>query len=343
MIAPRYDALVFIGRFQPFHDSHLRMVLAALAQAEQLVLVIGSSPAPRSVRNPFDAAERRAMIEAAVAAVAPERVADLHFVPVRDYYDGARWAAAVRRAVAVVVHPQARVGLFGHLKDDTTGYLRDFPDWPLVHQDNFNGLSATPLRESWLAGGDDWRAQVPPSTAAFLDAFRTGPAFAALQDEAEYLAEHRRQWARAPYPPVFVTVDAVVACHGHVLLIQRGGQPARGTWALPGGFLDQRERVAEAAIRELIEETRLAVPRETLLAARRPGVLFDHPDRSIRGRTLTHAFFFPLPLAELPAIAAADDAVAAQWVPLAELRRMEGELCEDHFMILDHFLGLLND
>ncbi|TJZ73480.1 NUDIX domain-containing protein [Chitiniphilus eburneus] len=343
MTSQAFDTLVFIGRFQPFHDSHLRMVLAALAQARQLVLVIGSSPAHRSVRNPFTGEERRAMIEAAVAAVAPERVRDLRFVPVRDYYDGARWAAAVRRAVAGVVEPGARVGLFGHLKDDTTGYLSDFPDWPLVHQANFNGLSATPLREAWLAGHDDWRTQVPPDTAAFLDAFQARPEFAALHSEADYLAAHRRAWALAPYPPVFVTVDAVVSCRDHVLLIQRGGHPARGTWAIPGGFLDQRERVADAAVRELIEETRLAVPRETLLAVRSAGVLFDHPDRSIRGRTLTHAFHFSLPLAALPEIAAADDAIAAQWVPLAQVRQMESELCEDHFMILDRFLGLLDE
>ncbi|UXY14052.1 bifunctional nicotinamide-nucleotide adenylyltransferase/Nudix hydroxylase [Chitiniphilus purpureus] len=341
-MATDFDVLVYIGRFQPFHASHLQMVLRALERTRRLMLVLGSTPAPRSVRNPFSFAERRAMIEAAVAEAAPQRVADLRFVPVRDYYDSVRWAAAVRRTVADNVAPGERVGLFGHVKDDTSAYLRDFPDWPFVAAGNFGGLSATPLREAWLEGRDDgWRAHVPPSTARLLDAFRTEPAFAVLQAEARYLGWHRAQWADAPYPPVFVTVDALVRCCEHVLLIRRGGQPGVGTWALPGGFLDQHERVAQAVLRELTEETRLDVPIETLVGAQAGSALFDHPQRSARGRTLTHAFYFDLPLPALPAIAAADDAAAAQWVPSAELAQMEAELFEDHFMILDHFLHLL--
>ena len=59
-----HDYLVFIGRFQPFHNAHLRMVRSALARAGRLILLVGTADAPRSSRNPWTFAEREAMIRA---------------------------------------------------------------------------------------------------------------------------------------------------------------------------------------------------------------------------------------------------------------------------------------
>jgi len=111
-------------------------------------------------------------------------------------------------------------------------------------------------------------------------------------------------------------------------------------WALPGGFLEPRERVLAGAIRELREETGFALSDSELESALRGVAVFDHPDRSIRGLTITHAHYFDLACTQPPPVAAADDAVAAQWVPLATLRAMEDQCFEDHFQILDHFLRL---
>ncbi len=55
------------------------------------------------------------------------------------------------------------------------------------------------------------------------------------------LSGYHAAWASAPYPPVFVTVDGLLLCHGHVLLIQRGHAPGQGLWALPGGFVEPRD------------------------------------------------------------------------------------------------------
>lgn len=336
----RFDFLVYIGRFQPFHNGHAALLRQALAEAERVVLVLGSARSARSVRNPFTAQERKQMIQAAMG----EQASRLLFVEVRDYYDDARWANAVRQAVAAVVPAGARVGLFGHFKDSSSAYLGDFPDWPLLAAGNVEGLNAADLRNAWFAGGGAVQAlrdKVPAPVCAVLEAFARGPEFARLRAEFDYLADYREQWSRAPYPPVLVTVDAVVSCYGHVLLVQRGGQPGRGNWALPGGFLDQYERVAQASLRELLEETCLDVPEATLRASRVDQALFDHPLRSLRGRTLTHAFFYRLDLPQLPAIRAADDAAAAQWVPLDRLLELEPLMHDDHFMILDRFLQLL--
>lgn len=54
-----------------------------------------------------------------------------------------------------------------------------------------------------------------------------------------------------------VAVAAVVVDEGRVLLIRRGNEPAKGRWTLPGGRVLFGERLAEAVIRELAEETGL--------------------------------------------------------------------------------------
>ncbi|KAF0811599.1 Bifunctional NMN adenylyltransferase/Nudix hydrolase [Andreprevotia sp. IGB-42] len=339
------DTLVYIGRFQPFHNGHLAMLQQALSLAGKVVLVLGSAGAARSSKNPFSFDERKAMITAALAAWDASRVADIRFVGVRDYYDGQRWVAAVQQAVAAVVPAVASVGLFGHFKDASSSYLGDFPAWPLVHQASFGQLNAADLRRQWFEVGGDTAAiatQLPAALVSFLQQFAGSTAFADLQAEYRYLQHYRQVWSAAPYPPVFVTVDAVVHCCGHVLLIRRAGQPGRGNWALPGGFLDQHERVFDAAVRELNEETRLDVTPAALRSACADQALFDHPDRSLRGRTLSHAFYFKLPLAQLPAITAADDAASAQWMPVQQLVAMESTLFEDHLMILDRFLHLFD-
>ncbi len=54
--------------------------------------------------------------------------------------------------------------------------------------------------------------------------------------EWRMLRDYHAAWAVAPDPPVFVTVDAVVTCARHVLLIERGQSPGKGLLAVPGGM-----------------------------------------------------------------------------------------------------------
>ena len=82
-----------------------------------------------------------------------------------------------------------------------------------------------------------------------------------------------------------------------------------------------------------------------LCAALRGVAVFDHPDRSQRGRTITHAHYFELPLGAEgpPRVSGADDAEAAQWLPIAELSTMTDALFEDHSHIIDRFLNVAKD
>ena len=133
----------------------------------------------------------------------------------------------------------------------------------------------------------------------------------------------------------------MLSCAGHVLLIQRAKDPGQGLWALPGGFVEPRDTLYQSAIRELEEETGLHLLPDTMERSLRGVAVFDHPDRSQRGRTISHTHYFDLGDRELPEVRGDDDAALARWVPISELAAMESQFFDDHFHMLDRFLGLL--
>ena len=342
---PAIDVAVCVGRFQPFHVGHLSLVRHALDAAPRAVVVIGSAFQARSPKNPFTWQERAQMVR---LAVGPDAAARLVFLPVRDFYDEGRWVAAVRDGVAPHVPPAGTVALVGHEKDATSAYLRAFPGWVLRPMPRVAHADGTGVRDALFGSApgalDATLAalveQLPDSTRDFVRAWMALPHADALREEWAMLARYRAAWSAAPYPPVFVTVDAVVQCGGAVLLVRRGAAPGRGLWAVPGGFIEQRETVYQSAVRELKEETGLDPLDQTLRSALREVAVFDHPDRSQRGRTITHAHHFDLGERARPEVAGADDAEEARWVPIAELAGMEDRFHDDHFHMLDHFLGL---
>lgn len=343
----RHDYLVFIGRFEPFHNGHLTVLRHALGIARKVVVLIGSAGKPRSTRNPWNANEREVMIRAAVGEADAQR---LLIQPLADHlYNEAAWIGEVQRQVAAAVAadgggPEARVGLVGRDKDASSYYLREFPQWELCNVQHCEVLSATEIREHLFSADEGGqlliRANVPAPVAAMLEAFRRTPGYAQLAREFTFLRNYRRAWESAPYPPTFVTVDAVVVHSGHVLLVRRGAEPGKGLWALPGGFIGQDETLIDACLRELREETRLKLPAPVLKGSLRSQRVFDHPDRSQRGRTITHAFHFEFSGGELPTVRGADDAAKAQWIALAEALNLEEQFYEDHHHILQHFLGM---
>lgn len=340
-----YDTAIYIGRFQPVHSGHVALLQRALASAAQVIVVVGSAWQARSPKNPFTWQEREAMLRAALPAADSMR---LQVLPVRDYYNEAVWVKAVRAGAAGVVPQGARIGLVGHFKDATSSYLRAFPGWELIHVERQGAIDATAVRDAYFGAAPGQTAQalgplaaqLPTGTQAALERFAATPAYPALQEEWRMLRDYRRAWSAAPYPPVFVTVDAVLRCQDRVLLIRRAHAPGKGQLAVPGGFIEPRETVWQSCLRELAEETHCDLPEPTMRAALQTVAVFDHPDRSQRGRTITHAHYFDLGNAAMPSVQADDDAQEAQWVPIEALRGREEEFFEDHFHMLDHFLGL---
>jgi len=141
-----------------------------------------------------------------------------------------------------------------------------------------------------------------------------------------------RGYDPADYPAVAVTVDivALTVRDGRlcVLLVERGGQPFAGRWALPGGFV-RNETLDDAALRELAEETGLrpgegALERVHLEQLR----TYGDPSRDPRMRVFSVAYLAFAP--SLPDPRAGGDAAGAFWVPVADVP----ELAFDHDAIL---------
>ena len=92
------------------------------------------------------------------------------------------------------------------------------------------------------------------------------------------------------YPRPAVTVDYGLLLQGKVpeiLLIQRKNDPFAGKWALPGGFVDEGEKLDVAAVRELQEET--SIDSDAIPEPRQIGT-FGDPGRDPRGWTVTIVF-----------------------------------------------------
>jgi 8-oxo-dGTP diphosphatase len=147
----------------------------------------------------------------------------------------------------------------------------------------------------------------------------------------------RRKWSY-DWPRPAVTVDVAIftvagahnALRLEVLLIQRDAEPFRGRWALPGGFVHENEDLAEAARRELAEETGTAEAYLEQVAA------VGTPGRDPRGHTITVVWVGLVP-GDRNELRASGDARAARWYDVRQLP----PLAFDHAELLGMALGHL--
>jgi len=119
------------------------------------------------------------------------------------------------------------------------------------------------------------------------------------------------------WPRPMVSVDAVVfsrtAAGTEVLLINRGNEPYKGRWALPGGFLELDEELEDGAARELAEETGVAGVKLQQIRA------FGKCGRDPRGRMISIVFMGVASDGRRPATKAGDDAAKAKWFDIENL------------------------
>lgn len=129
---------------------------------------------------------------------------------------------------------------------------------------------------------------------------------------------------------IYLAADNIVTTEdGYLLLIQRKNPPFQGQWAFPGGFVEDDEELAQAAVRELNEETGLEVEVSESELVDTVGTLGRDP----RFRTVSVVYHVQLP--ERREVGGADDAADARWFPLSDLP----ELGFDHRKILNSVLN----
>ena len=343
-MSKQYDLAIYIGRFQPFHVAHEKTIQQGLDIAENVLVLIGSAGGPRTIKNPWTYNERATMIH---NTFQDERISTL---PIKDKtYDDNQWITQVGEAVEDItklknVDPN-KIAILGYDKDHSSFYLNYFPQWKFIEQPLYpstgESVDATKIRQLIFNGDKEFvKGVVSASVWKYIDITMYQAPFKQLFEEWKFVQDYIAQWANSPYEPTFTTVDGIVIQSGHILLVKRGEFPGKGLWALPGGFLNPKERIKDAVLRELREETGLKVPTKVMQRAIDVQEVFDDPGRSTRGRTITHAFRITLdPTQSLPKVKGGDDAAEAKWFPLSEVHNMEGMLYEDHYHIIQHMLA----
>jgi 8-oxo-dGTP diphosphatase len=121
-----------------------------------------------------------------------------------------------------------------------------------------------------------------------------------------------REFPEAP----IIGVGAVVVDQGRVLLVQRGHEPSKGKWSLPGGMLELGESLTQGVAREVKEETGLNVEAIELVE------LIDriHKESGPSGQSVRYHYVIADYLCRVlgGTLQAASDADAARWVERAE-------------------------
>lgn len=363
---------IFIGRFSPFHNGHAEVLQAAMQSSDVVLVLVGSIDQALNPKNPWTFDDRCEMIQSWVAHKAYQMgtMTPVLIRGLRDFpYNDQLWISNVHKIinqtidVLAVDRQKLTIKITGADRDASTFYLKCFPEFKLELADEDMAVSrcltATSVREIFFGmkfngnpiSADQadllLRAFCPITTIDLLSKYSKNPQYEEMKGEHVFNVMYREPYKDLPYEVIFHTVDACVIQTGYVLLVKRRSRPGKGLWALPGGFLNPKERLFDAAIRELREETRIKVPEAVLRGSMKFKEDFDFPDRSLRGRTVTKAFLFHLPdhvvdgQTVLPEVKGSDDAEKAMWVPLNEALSSPERFFEDHFFIIENLVGKL--
>jgi bifunctional NMN adenylyltransferase/nudix hydrolase len=344
----KYKLTVVIGRFQLKHVGHQLLFNKAEALGDNLLILVGSASQPRTIKNPFTFEERSKMIRSHFIHE-QDNFNSVFIAPVRDnVYSDDAWIKQVQHWISVrmfslgITNPD-EVSIVGLKKDESSYYLDLFPQYKYESIDEFKmQLDATSIRNILYTKPGELKLLgniIPPHVKAFLDGFQNTVEYQRLVREFNYYTNYVKEWGEGP----FITTDALIKKSGHICLIKRADDPGMDLWALPGGFLEKKERIFDGCIREVDEETKIDVPPGLLKGSLTKTHVFDHVDRSLRGRVITHCHMFDLDGKDkksgLPSIKAESDAKEARWFPMHEVLSMSEQMFEDHLDMIKFMLG----
>lgn len=363
MDSDTYDFSIVIGRFQPFHNGHKFLIEQAKSKAKTTIIVIGSANQSRDTRNPWTWHERSAMIaislfpEESNPASAMVKMQQSGYIVVESCdipYNEQAWVRSIQMIIQNIVLNskilKPKIALFGHSKDHSSYYLGMFPNWIFEPVKQIVNIDATNIRQEFFQAIVEGKVcfshkAIHESVSKMLTDFMLSSECRRLVEEWKYLKDYRSKtkFSGVEWDPIFVTVDAVVVQAANVVLVRRKYAPGRGLLALPGGFINPNERIVDAMLRELKEETRIAVNETKLRASIKRSRVYDYPHRSQRGRVISHAYLIELEgditkHGRLPKTRGEDDAEYATWYPLAALQ--SSQVFEDHYHIIQDLLGI---
>lgn len=316
---------VYIGRFQPFHKGHEDVIAQMVNKVDRIIILIGSSHSSLDPKNPFTWKERSYMIGEYIHTTYPE--VSVNIFPIADYTRDIDWEKQVQTVVSNCSKESSEIHLFGYLKDQTSYYLQKFPQWKLNIINKYRDINATDIRKQLFEEGQLDSTLLPESTQKMVELWKTSPVYGALVKEYLFYRDYKKRYEGLKDPVTFTTVDAVILDHTNkVLMIKRKDFPGKGYWSLPGGFLGQDETLVQSVIRTVEKKTQIILSESMVYANR----VIDNPNRSLRGRTVTHVFLFKLPKGFITP-------PNLSWFNINQLFLYEEQIFEDHKRIIEDF------
>jgi len=127
------------------------------------------------------------------------------------------------------------------------------------------------------------------------------------------------------YPSV--AVDIILEKDDNLLLVLRKKDPFKGSLAIPGGFVNEGERVEDAARREMLEETNLNIELVDILG------VYSAPNRDPRGHVVSIVFIAKIISGN---VTAGDDADSFEWLSIADMIKNR-RVAFDHIKIIEDY------
>jgi nicotinamide-nucleotide adenylyltransferase len=151
----------YIGRFQPFHKGHLKVIREITNEVDELVIGIGSAQLSHTPENPFTAGERILMISRSLEPL------DLYYyvIPINDIYRNAEWVAHVRSTTPPFSSAYSNNPLVSRLFSESGYEVKHSPMYNRVE------YSGTEIRRRMLAG-ENWEKLVPKAVVEVVEEIR---------------------------------------------------------------------------------------------------------------------------------------------------------------------------
>ena len=150
---------LFVGRFQPFHNGHLRVLKTVYKDFDEIIIGIGSSQYSNTLENPFTAEERKEMIEKTLNAEGIKNY-KIYFIP--DIHNYPKWVSHVESIV-----PKFDVVISNNLLTSKLfsekGYI--VRNTPLFEREKYSGKE---IRRRMLEGRE-WKNLVPKQVVDIIE------------------------------------------------------------------------------------------------------------------------------------------------------------------------------
>lgn len=352
----KYLQTMVIMRGQVLTNGHCNLILNAIKEGEETLIILGTHNSPRTIKNPFTCEEREKMIRRWLRTMTMDDT--VKFAYLEDFQDDEDWILELGKIVFKntpdnYVREEDRA-LFTSSKDND-GELRNSWAKGLVKVVNVlpitsntsKTINATDARNYLFSQLPDYKSKCKALqklhndgiinitvSSSLLEWFIDNDYGKDLYDEYQECINYEERYGKGS---AHLTSDALVVVrkehktefgtlhYPEYMLIKRGGKVGKNLLAISGGFVDNDETFEDAAIRELEEETGLKLSKDKITHR----IVADSPNRDPRARIVSIVHVFDVTEHELKNVKAGDDASEIVFKTFENIKK--SELFSDHY------------